>query len=139
MRETTHRGSQSLGPVDATAICVLIQTASSVLERVVILKVIRVLSGGEYQRSKHVRNEDSGRLDIFIVIFLEGRLFPDEGFVDDVLIYPGDKDRNTTDGAKDEQAEEWIERKRIKKLHTDIFVRLHTGLISVTTVQLCKI
>ena len=60
---------------------------------------------------KYVRNEDSGGSAIFIIIFLEGQLIPNGGFIGDsgALLLPGDKDRNSTEGAKDEEAHEWTE------------------------------
>jgi hypothetical protein len=64
--------------------------------------IIWVNSTRPWPSGKRVRNEDSGGSAIFIVVFLEGRLFPDEGFVDDALMVPGDKDRNATKGTKEE-------------------------------------
>ena len=45
----------------------------------------------------------------FIDVFLEGRLFPIHGFMNDTLMHPGDKDRNAIYGARDEQADEWTD------------------------------
>ena len=81
---------------------------------------------------KYVRNEDSGGSTTLVDVFLEGRLFPNDGFINDALILPGDKDRNATEGAKDEQADEWSERKQVQGIHTERFIRLHAGLLSVT-------
>ena len=67
---------------------------------------------------KHVRNEDSGESARFIIIFLEGQLFPNDGFIGDARLLPGDKDRNATEGAKDEQADEWTEKEN-KRFHAE--------------------
>ena len=53
---------------------------------------------------KHVRNENSGGPATFIVVFLEGRLFPIDGSIGETFMHPDDKDRNTKEGARDEQA-----------------------------------
>ena len=68
--------------------------------------IIWVNSTRPWPSGKRVRKEDFGGSTISIIIFLEGRRFLDGGFVDGVLMLPGDKDRNTTEGAMDEQAKE---------------------------------
>ena len=81
----------------------------------------------------YVRNENFGRFATFIDVFVEGRLFWNDVFIGDVLIYPGGKGRNATEDTKDEQADGWMNESRIKDPILVIrSVWLHTGLISVT-------
>ena len=68
--------------------------------------IVWVNSTRPWPSGKRVRKEDSGGSAISIIIFLEGRRFLDGGFVADALMLPRDKDRNTTEGAMNEQAKE---------------------------------
>ena len=92
--------------------------------------VIWVNATRPWPSGKHVRNEDSGGSVISTANPPEGRPASDEGFIDNALMLPGDKGRNATEGVKDEQADEWTERRQNNTFHdTGRFIRLHTGFI----------